>query len=182
MFKAGSTSLPVPSGLHEIAAHASTQCIACCQPVRRRSWSFEHKIHKMDSVLNSCDNNLLTDTTSEEAKMKDEREAKKPKDKSSKSRSSSEFQSKSSGSLGHVETRGVKKSVDSMARQQSSTVSQENQDSIAVFTTAVTKALSGINNIMQSGFADLGHQVQAQLQELQNPCDYHCRCLSCRWV
>ena len=58
-----STLLPVPSGLHEIAAHASTQCIACCQPVRRCSKSFEHKIHKMDSVLNSCEKNLLTDAT-----------------------------------------------------------------------------------------------------------------------
>ena len=102
--KPDSTSLPVPSGLHEIAAHASTQCIACCQPVRRCSKSFEHKIHKMDSVLNSCEKNLFTDATSEQAKTKDERNAKKAKDNSSKSRSSSEIQSKSSGFPGHVET------------------------------------------------------------------------------
>ena len=161
----------MPSGLHEIEAHASTQCIACCQPVRRCSRSFEHKIHKMDSVLNSCDKNLLTDTTSEQAKTKDGREAKKPKDKSSKSRSSSQTQSKSSVSSGHVEARGVKKSVDSMAGQQSSTASQGNQDSIAVFMTAITQALSDIKNTMQSGFAGLGHQIQAQLQDLQNPYD-----------
>ena len=138
-----------------------TQCIACCQPPQTCSRSFKHKIHKMDSVLNSCERDLLTGTTSEQAKTKDERKAKKPKDKSLKSRFSSELQSKSSGYLGHVETRGVKKSVDSMACQQSSTVSQGNQDSIAVFTTAITQAWSDIKKTMQSGFAGLGHQIQA---------------------
>ena len=59
-----------------------TQCIACCQPPQTCSRSFEHKIHKMDSVLNSCERDLLTGTTSEQAKTKDERKAKKPKDKS----------------------------------------------------------------------------------------------------
>ena len=75
-------------------------------------------------------------------------------------RFSSELQSKSSGYLGHVETRGVKKSVDSMACQQSSTA-QGNQDSIAVFTTAITQAWSDIKKTMRSGFAGLGHQIQA---------------------
>ena len=50
-------------------------------------------------------------------------------------------------------------------------MSQGNQDSIAVFTTAITQALSDIRNTMQSGFAGLGHQIQAQLQDLQNPYD-----------
>ena len=102
-------------------------------------------------------------------KTKDERDAKKLKDKSSKSRSSSEIQSKSSGSPANMETQGVKKSIDSVARQQTSTVSQGNQDSIAVFTTTITQALSDIKNTMQSGFAGLGHQIEAQLQDLQNP-------------
>ena len=57
----------------------------------------------------------------------------------------------------------MKKSVDSMAHQQTSTVSQVNQDSIAVFTTGITQALSDIKNTMQSGFAGLGHQIEAQL-------------------
>ena len=65
----------------------------------------------------------------------------------------------------------MKKSVDSMAHQQTSTVSQRNQDSIAVFTTAITPTLSDIKNTMQSGFAGLGHQIEAQLQDLQNPYD-----------